>query len=127
MVIIQGTKQEVYNYALKHFAQQQQRAILSNGDCRYRTKNGLKCVIGAWMSDEDYKPEFEDTAISALISSGVISVKIPDVNDDTVFLQDLQEVHDTSENLEVLQSHLANFSKLYELDNKLSTEIAKWS
>ena len=61
------TKQEVFDRALSHLRKQGEPAIFVDEmpRCRYRTPEGLKCAIGALISDENYYLDLEGWPASA--------------------------------------------------------------
>ena len=103
------TKQEIFNTVCEHLIKQNKRAS-DNGNCVYRTAEGLKCAVGCLIKDEYYSPWFEELTmnhvragvrgdfvpirvrsfIDALVNSGV-----PINDSETVdLLQLLQKIHD---------------------------------
>lgn len=58
--------------------------------CAYRTKDGLRCFVGALIPDEMYSPELEGQAACSL------PLKFADYfgANNMPFLDDLQQVHD---------------------------------
>ncbi len=60
------TSQTMFDRVATHLLTQNKPARDSNGECRYRTKDGLKCAIGELIPDDKYDPDFEGAGGSAL-------------------------------------------------------------
>jgi hypothetical protein len=89
------TRQTAFDTALAHLRKQGQRAVEdqhSDAGCVYRSPEGLKCAIGALISDEDYNPNMEQlTACHQTVSKAISGL-----SRDTDFLSDLQSsLHDS--------------------------------
>lgn len=54
--------QEVYDTVVNHHRTQGRQAT-SNGSCRYRTADGLKCAIGCLIPDDKYDSTFEGKGV----------------------------------------------------------------
>lgn len=87
------TIQEAYLKIKNHLLTQNQKSISENGSYAYRGINGTKCAIGILMSDEDYKPMYEDMSIGGLRRYDIPSLNI--IKEDPKLFQALQELHDT--------------------------------
>ena len=57
------SKQEIFNKVMTHLFTQGKPAKTRKGDCRYRTKNGLKCAAGVLIPDEMYRTTMEEKCI----------------------------------------------------------------
>lgn len=58
-----GDNQRAFDAMLAHLRQQGRRSLSTDGVmCAYRGHNGLKCAVGALMSDELYDLDFEGAA-----------------------------------------------------------------
>lgn len=98
------TMQQIFDKCITHLRTQKVPSIEA-GDCLYRGPNGLKCAVGALITDEAYKdsledlPVREDKVIRALVESGVLyeeCLKHESVESDKIdLLSDLQHLHDT--------------------------------
>lgn len=53
------TKQEVFDRSAAHLLKQGEKALDSNGHCRYRGPRGLKCAVGCLIPEGNYTPEIE--------------------------------------------------------------------
>ena len=85
----QATEQEVFEQSSRHLlAQNARSAYLAN--CYYRTRNGLKCAAGIFMSDEEYRREYEENIWSELVNN------IPDIftSAHKELIIRLQQIHD---------------------------------
>ncbi len=113
------TKQEIFDTVAKHLFSQGQRSVNANGVCLYRGPNGLKCAIGALITDEEYDSEMEFKTISFL-KERFIPDRLKGVIID--FLSDLQNIHDdyanwsrTSQMKEELEIVARNFGLDYSI------------
>jgi hypothetical protein len=84
----QATAQEVFEQGAKHLLTQNCQSVSEHdGACAYRGENGLKCVGGCFISDDEYKPEFEgEDWISVCL--------LTNTNKHEVLIKRLQEIHD---------------------------------
>ena len=60
--LAQHTAQEVFDQAVKHLLTQAKPSLTfscNKNRCVYLNENGLKCVAGCFIADDEYKPEFE--------------------------------------------------------------------
>jgi len=90
------TEQEAFDISLGGIRKQGRRSVDDAGMCQYRGKDGLKCAMGQFISDEDYKPDFEHKDASTLIDylSGDNVPSIERVRHLHVFLDRMQGAHD---------------------------------
>lgn len=98
------TMQQIFDKVVTHLRTQKIPSIEA-GDCLYRGPNGLKCAVGALITDEAYKDSLEDLPVreklvmEALVNSGVLyeeCLKHDSVESDKIdLLADLQHLHDT--------------------------------
>lgn len=58
MFTMQEVFTKTYNFIME------QGPSFEAGECVYRGPYGVKCAAGMWISDEDYKPDFEGTTAS---------------------------------------------------------------
>jgi len=103
-------KQEVFNKVKTHLLTQNERAG-REGNCQYRTSEGLKCAVGCLIEDQYYDPQIEGTGIVAVKwdiesnnpqTSGVVSVfrtileksHVPMNSEVFLLLSELQKLHD---------------------------------
>ncbi len=87
-----ATAQEVFNQAAKHLLTQNKRSFDADIDyCMYRSKEGLKCAAGCFISDEEYNPEFERTNITAALMNYNFDMTHQHL------IQELQKIHDNFE------------------------------
>ena len=85
--------QEVFDLVANHLFTQGRPARQDDGRCRYRTKSGLRCAIGALIPDELYKEEFEGAGAAQLIDN-LYALEIADWREHKELLDHLQSVHD---------------------------------
>ena len=86
------TRQEAFDTALTHLRVQGRRAVDEVGRCMYRTKTGLKCAIGALISDDKYSPHLEGMSVG----ESEVYVTFNANKSDIEFYVDLQDIHDDS-------------------------------
>jgi hypothetical protein len=102
--------QEAFNIMVQHLRKQGQRAILKDDptSCAYRGADGLKCAIGALISDSEYKEEFEGKPVSSLSDYGLFK------DLDVGLLADMQNIHDFSL-VEYWESRFKDIAEEYDL------------
>lgn len=83
----QATAQEVFDHVARHLLTQNEKAVASDGHCRYR-EGKLRCAAGCLITDDEYCPAFERYSWGQL--AGNRDVPQMHVN----LIQDLQAVHD---------------------------------
>lgn len=54
--------QEAFDQGARHLLRQNEKAF-EDGKSRYRTREGLKCGVGCFIPDAEYRPEFEGVGI----------------------------------------------------------------
>lgn len=80
------TAQEVFDAAVTHLFTMPRRA--SDGvACRYRTKDGNKCLVGALIRDDEYRHTMEHMSIDDIPLP-------PRLQPHLSLLRDLQGIHD---------------------------------
>lgn len=96
------TMQEAFDIAWQHAENlpHQSRGIVSvlknNTDvCAYRSADGLRCLVGALINDDDYNHQFEGKSASEL-PAGVVNIVGVDEKKRGEFLDHLQSAHDRS-------------------------------
>lgn len=60
-----ATEQEVFDQVANHLLTQMKKSE-DYVNCLYRSSDGLKCAAGCLISDDEYKPEFEQSGWHAL-------------------------------------------------------------
>jgi hypothetical protein len=82
--------QEAFNIMVQHLRKQGRKSVLldDHNSCAYRGADGLKCAIGALLSDNEYKAEFEGKPVNFLLDYGLLR------NLDNGLLMEMQNVHD---------------------------------
>lgn len=92
------TPAEIIHKTFMHFAEQGERAANEYGSCHYRiTRNGrqLKCAVGFWIKDEDYKPDLEGNGVWVAEVQDTLPRELDGHID---VLEALQVLHDNSFN-----------------------------
>ncbi len=112
------TNQEAFNRVVLHLANQRAKAVGTDGYCRYRTSNGLRCAVGALIPDEEYRIDFEGLPVEEIdvpVFKGL----------DLQLLSELQLIHDEYAT-DAWPEKLASVARNYGLDPAvLSTVIWK--
>lgn len=100
----QATEQEVFNQAVRHMHKQKVKSIADTSDSFnydgwhydgwYRGANGTKCPAGCFMSDDEYKKEFEGERWKSIV------YKIGLTNKHVDLIEYFQHIHDSFEESE---------------------------
>lgn len=61
----QASLQEIFDQGATHLMTQMQKSS-REGQCMYRDPHGLKCAIGCFIADSEYKPEMEGHTVADL-------------------------------------------------------------
>lgn len=86
------TAQAIFNKAARHLIQQNCKAFHKNAtSCAYRSPTGLKCAVGALISQKNYKMQMEGESVSTLILNDLLPGHLVPYKQ---LLEMLQEVHD---------------------------------
>ena len=92
----EATEQQVLDQCVNHMLTQMQRSTTGEGNCAYRGVNGLMCVAGCLIADNEYKREMDTggdenlgTDWGDLITRG----EVP--NHHRELISRLQYIHDT--------------------------------
>lgn len=123
MIHISGDNQTVFDRVCAHLAKQGRRASL-NGSCKYLMPDGLRCAIGALLSDEDC------AALDALDDSQISSIfrrEIATAEADRDLISDLQSAHDDSNsNAAQLRMSLERAAFRFGLNPAAADQITEW-
>lgn len=89
------TRQEIFNKVAIHLISQGRKAFSSEGECLYKTKEGLKCAIGCLIDAEDYDSTLENKRVSNLLMKKYLKDHC-NINVDLHrnFFISLQNIHD---------------------------------
>ena len=104
--------QEIFNVAVEHLRRQGERSVafpgMSSMSCKYRGPNGLKCAIGVFIPDEEYREEFEGRTAEYLPPPPAFRDESGKwlSNDHGDLAYDLQIAHDDSTSPEELNNQL---------------------
>lgn len=119
--------QEIFDAVSKHLFNQGRRSMRLTSRrgmffCAYRGNNGLKCAVGALISDEIYNPDM-DIGYGNDIFSIIRLFNLPDwFRRNDLLLKDLQNVHDNEfnwENDDIMKSALSEVARKFELDSSI--------
>ena len=87
-------KQELFDRISKHLLNQNERSIEHiSGVCRYRGDNGLKCAVGAIISDKKYSEKIEERTVYTSSVIECLPVRYQGVGSIN-FIGKLQKLHD---------------------------------
>lgn len=91
-------RQEVFDTVAKHLLTQGRRSMSDDAQiCMYRGSDGLRCAVGALISDDHYSTAMEQKGPTDAIVRRAIarSLGVVDIDADTLdLLIDLQMLHD---------------------------------
>lgn len=91
------TKEEFLLDMLDYYTTDVSRRAIQKGVCVYKTTDGRKCAIGRHINDEKYDPLIEGCVIT--INGPVINCLNENIKSiDTVFLRNVQKLHDSELN-----------------------------
>lgn len=125
------TDQEIFDQACRHLANQKRQSSCC-GYCKYRGPRGTKCIVGIFISDEEYNPDWDIDGITVerfedcderyrpAILQGASPERI-------AFLKDMQNAHDASFSLDALKANLFRVAYSYGLIDALVDTIAEWN
>ena len=85
------SEQEIFNHVITHLANQERQSVGYDGECRYRSPEGMSCAVGCLISDEDYEVEMEGADVAYLIKRFEAVSWMASHRD---LLDDLQDLHD---------------------------------
>lgn len=114
----QATAQEVFDQVAKHLLTQMKKSVAKRAAerapgwkdyCMYRGFDGTKCAAGCLISDDEYKPEFENLNWAHLSS-------VPEEH--CLLIMELQDIHDCHEpeDWRVKLNNLAEINHLKPID-----------
>lgn len=103
--------------AILALLKQGKRSVDSNGMCKYRGPDGLKCIVGHMLSDEQYDPKMENLGVQSLVKRYEI-----DFGCDLTLLSSLQSAHDCTQDETFVEDFKENLRRTPEL-SKLLDEV----
>jgi hypothetical protein len=101
--------QEAFNIMVQHLRKQGRKSELDASNCAYRSKDGLKCAVGALISDEKYQKKYEGHSASMLAQLTGMFKGL-----DLYLLDDVQNIHDNYP-VTAWESRLKGVAEDYEL------------
>lgn len=84
---------EMLDFAKNHLLAQKIRSVSPVGDCQYRGPIGLKCAVGALISDEHYNTDLEGYDINCENVRSAVTQSLGFIPDFDLLAQ-LQTLHD---------------------------------
>ncbi len=129
------TKQEAFDKMVAHLASQKGRGIDPHGGCVYRSPSGLKCVVGALLSDEIVQEmlsnPFWSTGVGHLGVWRIFrrELALEDLADDEarMFYDAMQHAHDQGHDIDNLHQRLRTIAEKYKLDGEGIASITQWN
>jgi hypothetical protein len=85
------SEQEIFNRVITHLAGQERQSVGLDGECRYRSPEGMSCAVGCLISDDDYEVEMEGADVVYLIKRFEAVSWMAPFRD---LLDELQDLHD---------------------------------
>lgn len=100
-LVIDGTRQELFNKVVAHLRRQGKRAVKGHGNnfgCSYESSEGLRCGIGALLPEDLTREEarrLDNTgAVKRCVEEGLLQFSSADVAYSSHFTRALQTFHD---------------------------------
>lgn len=130
-------KQEIFDTVAKHLFSQGQRAMMNNNHgldgeyCAYRGENGMKCAVGVLIPDDMYDPDMDKfggdgTSIDCILHK--YPDKVPEwFHENSVFLESLQDIHDSASNwvcTEEMKHRLSELAEELNLNNSVLSNLS---
>jgi hypothetical protein len=86
-------QQEIFDKVVTHLRKQGQPAKNEDGECQYRTEDGLMCAVGCLIPDNLYREQFEGYLIEDLFANNIAIQSFLGVENENL-LAELQIIHD---------------------------------
>lgn len=128
------TQQQAFDKMVAHLAQQGRRCMKGNR-CAYRGNDGTKCVVGAMISDgiaehldemtTDQPNAVGDADVWRMVVEELALEDLPDERA-RLFYQEMQNVHDTSDDLGEVNTGLQRIAKIYGLSAESAPSVTSW-
>lgn len=114
------TFEEMVDGAVLNLLLQGVKSANVNNSCKYRTSDGLKCVVGWMIPDECYIEDMDDPVKTLVgiggndIVQGALAGVCGELSRDQLrVLAQLQDVHDRADRLLFVDNIMWGFSSLY--------------
>ena len=90
-------RSEIFNYVIDHLKKQGCQSFFEERImCAYRGDEGTMCAVGCLMTDDEYHPSLEGTAIDHLLDKKTLAPRLDDrIKPNLNMLMDLQNFHDS--------------------------------
>jgi hypothetical protein len=109
--INEASLQSIFDQAANHLLAQNKRSSEEFGPaCLYRSSDGLKCAVGCFISDDEYKPDMEGHCVDKILTDCDITL----YGDKILLLRKLQDLHDNAYVYE-WESELEGLAQEYKL------------
>lgn len=112
--------QEIFDTVARHLFKQGKQSVGEDGCCKYRGQDGLKCAVGALISDGDYRPEMEVAPNNYFEAVAHINTHLPVwMRANKLLLSRLQDAHDDEGHWatdQAMRKALAFVARMHDLD-----------
>lgn len=116
--------QTVFDYVCHHMAAQGRQSA-NEGQCMYRSEEGLSCAVGCLIPDDFYSPLIESVSVYNLKGGQMPNELIPFRDNGLLHL--LQTAHDSGNTLKRLQYCLEYCADRFKLNPSAIAEIKTWN
>lgn len=123
LLVAETTEQELFDHVCKHLSEQKKPAKRGTGGCAYRL-GVLSCAIGGCFS-EDYYDETMDEGGSTPADE-MIWRFFPEAEDLINLANDLQNSHDSHNDIDTLITSLSFIAQRYGLKKESINLIKEW-
>jgi hypothetical protein len=82
--------QEIFDTVVTHLLTQNEQSVGMDGECLYRGPGGLKCAVGALITDDEYSIDMEENSAATVI----LRFNLDRFSAHTDLLDELQSIHD---------------------------------
>lgn len=125
-------KQQMFDKVCTHFSLQKRSTWSIDGQCTYRSLDGLMCPVGCLLSDEQLKRYGSYKGPVALLEAHARQSGDLETADflqaNLVFLQALQDVHDGDMcDIVEMQNRLLVTARTFSLNPEFVAQIEEWN
>lgn len=122
------TEQEIFDRACSHFAEQKVQSVGAYGRCRYRGPEGRKCGAGIFLTDDEVWEFDADGDISGKPKTiRVLCNHIGRLQPYMSILQEIQNAHDKSPDINWLKVLLGQIATRRRLEPASIDAITEWN
>lgn len=109
------TAQEIFDTVSRHLATQGGKSVKNGTDnCQYRGDGGRKCAVGALLTDEEYRPSYDENSVTVwkMAREGLLPTRLAPFE---ALLDGLQRAHDRAQSGEELIERLSDAAAAHNL------------